>query len=224
VTCLTENEALTQLKRVKTSYQSFIKVNFEHKADDCRTCPTAGSCCTDAHFVNVHITRLEALAIRQTLELSPRLSGAARKAVYQRAHRTVEKYGLRVTGDTFSQTYSCPLFEPGTGCLVHRRAKPAPCIQHGCYENWEDLPPASLQSRVEHRVEQLNLEVYGNSWAWLPTPVWLALIDPDSDGKELESLIRIWNMRRPTNARLKSRRLPVLTSAAPVRQRASFRR
>jgi hypothetical protein len=224
VTCLTEHEALAQLQRVKTSYQSFIKVNFEHKADDCRTCPTAGSCCTDAHFVNVHITRLEAMAIRQTLELSPRLSVAARKAVYQRAHRTVEKYGLRVTGDTFSQTYSCPLFEPGTGCLVHRRAKPAPCIQHGCYENWEDLPPAGLQSRVEHRVEQLNLEVYGNSWAWLPTPVWLALVDPDSDGKELESLIRIWNMRRPTNAGLKSRRLPVLTFAAPVRQSASFRR
>ena len=224
MTCLTEHEALAQLQRVKTSYQSFIKVNFEHKADDCRTCPTAGSCCTDAHFVNVHITRLEAMAIRQTLELSPRLSVAARKAVYQRAHETVEKYGLRVTGDTFSQTYSCPLFEPGTGCLVHRRAKPAPCIQHGCYENWEDLPPASLQSRVEHRVEQLNLEVYGNSWAWLPTPVWLTLVDPDSDGKELESLIRIWNMRRPTNARLKSRRLPVLASTAPVGQRASFRR
>jgi hypothetical protein len=224
VTCLTEHEALAQLQRVKTSYQSFIKINFEHKADDCRTCPTAGSCCTDAHFVNVHITRLEAMAIRQTLELSPRLSVAARKAVYQRANETVEKYGLRVTGDTFSQTYSCPLFEPGTGCLVHRRAKPAPCIQHGCYEDWEDLPPASLQSRVEHRVEQLNVEVYGNSWAWLPTPVWLTLVNPDSDGKELESLIRIWNMRRPTNAKLRSRRLPVLASTAPGRQSASLRR
>jgi hypothetical protein len=227
VTCLTEHDALAQLQRVKTSYQSFIKVNFEHQADDCRTCPTAGSCCTDAHFVNVHITRLEAMAVRQTLELSPRLSATARKAVYQRAHETVEKYGLRTTGDTFSQTYSCPLFEPGTGCLVHRRAKPAPCIQHGCYENWEDLPPGTLQSRVEHRVEQLNIEVYGNSWAWLPTPVWLTLVDPDSDGRELENLIKIWNMRRPmtpSNARQNSRRLPVLASFSSGRQRASLRR
>jgi hypothetical protein len=88
------------------------------------------------------------------------------------------------------------LYEPTVGCLVHARAKPAPCIQHACYENWEDLPPASLQARTEHRVEQLNEEVYGAEWEWLPVPVWLTLVDPESDGAELERLMRQWSARR----------------------------
>jgi hypothetical protein len=191
----TEQRALAHLQRVKASYQSLIKINYEHAARDCRTCPTKGLCCTDAHFVNVHITRLEAVAIRETLRRTPRLTDAGQRAVYDRARRAVKLYGLRAAGDTFAQTYSCPLFEPHVGCLVHRRAKPAPCIQHACYENWEDLPPASLQARVEHRVEQLNREVYGAAWAWLPIPLWLCLVDPESDGAELERLARQWSAR-----------------------------
>lgn len=190
-----EWEALAHLQRVKASYQSLIKINYEHLAADCRTCTTQGLCCTDAHFVNVHITRLEAVAIRETLRRTPRLTEAARRAVYDRAREAVERYHLRASGDTFAQTYSCPLFEPQTGCLVHHRAKPAPCIQHACYERWEDLPPVRLQSRVEHRVEQLNEEVYGAAWAWLPTPLWLCLVDPESDGAELERLAREWTAR-----------------------------
>ena len=190
-----EREALAQLQRVKSSYQSFVKINYERAATDCKVCPTRGVCCTDAHFVNVHITRLEAVSIRETLERTPRLSTAARRAVYRRASEAVERYGLRASGDTFVQTYSCPLYEPRAGCLVHRRAKPAPCIQHACYENWEDLPPASLQSRAEHRIEQLNRQVYGAAWAWLPTPLWLCLVDPERDGAELERLAREWSTR-----------------------------
>jgi hypothetical protein len=191
-----EREALAQLQRAKTSYQSFIKLNYEHAAEDCATCPTRGVCCTDAHFVNVHITRLEAVAIRETLARTPRLSHAGRRAVYKRAREAVERFNLRVAGDTFKQTYSCPLYEPMVGCLVHARAKPSPCIQHACYENWEDLPPTSLQARSEHRVEQLNREVYGAEWEWLPTPLWLTLVDPESDGAELEHLVRQWRARR----------------------------
>jgi hypothetical protein len=191
-----EQEALAQLQRAKASYQSFIKLNYEHAAEDCRTCPTRGVCCTDAHFVNVHITRLEAVAIRETLARTPRLSDAGRRAVYKRAVEAVKRYNLSAAGDTFKQTYSCPLYEPSVGCLVHARAKPAPCIQHACYENWEDLPPASLQARMEHRVEQLNEEVYGAEWDWLPVPVWLTLVDPESDGAELERLMRQWSARR----------------------------
>jgi hypothetical protein len=191
-----EQEALAQLQRTKASYQSFIKLNYEHAADDCRTCPTRGVCCTDAHFVNVHITRLEAVAVRETLARTPRLSDAGRRAVYKRAVEAVRQYNLSTVGDTFKQTYSCPLYEPTVGCLVHARAKPAPCIQHACYESWEDLPPASLQARAEHRVEQLNEEVYGTEWEWLPVPVWLTLIDPESDGAELERLVRQWSARR----------------------------
>ncbi len=194
-----EPEALAQLQRVKNSYQSFIKLNYEHSAEDCRTCPTRGVCCTDAHFVNVHITRLEAVAIRETLRRTPRLTEAARRAVYKRARETVERFDLRAAGDTFRQTFSCPLYDPSVGCLVHARAKPAPCIQHACYEDWEDLPPTSLQARTEHRIEQLNTEIYGAAWTWLPLPLWLSLIDEEADGAELERLAREWNARHSKN-------------------------
>lgn len=215
-----EQAALAQLQRVKTSYQSFIKLNYEHAAEDCRTCPTRGVCCTDAHFVNVHITRLEAVAVRETLLRTPRLTDEGRRAVYLRAREAVERFNLRAAGDTFKQTYSCPLYEPKVGCLVHARAKPAPCIQHACYENWEDLPPASLQARTEHRVEQLNTRVYGAAWAWLPLPLWLSLVDPEGDGTDLQFLAREWSARannkgkraslhqaRPTASNRKRRRL-----------------
>jgi hypothetical protein len=130
--------------------------------------------------------------------------------VYRRAREAVERYNLSASGDTFAQTYSCPLFEPQVGCLVHRRAKPAPCIQHACYENWEDLPPASLQSRAEHRIEQLNRQVYGAAWAWLPVPLWLCLVDPQSDAEELERLAREWGaqgVKRSSNSAYQARQL-----------------
>jgi len=186
---LTEEIALARLQRHKAEYQTHIKLNYEHRAEDCRTCPVAGSCCTDAHFVNVHITRLEAVA----------------------------KYNLRPAKDSYAQTYACPLFEPGTGCLVHRRAKPAPCIQHGCYEKWEDVPPAAIQWRAEHRVEEWNNQVYGAAWAWLPTPLWLTLVDPEADAREFARLAREWSAcKSPTStnplrrAQGRSRNLPVV--------------
>ncbi len=220
---LSEHDALAQLQKSKASYQSFIKLNYESAAEDCKTCDTAGQCCTDEHFVNVHITRLEAVAIRETIERTPRLNSRQKRAVYDRARTAVERYRLTPSGDTFSQPYSCPLFEPGTGCLVHRRAKPAPCIQHACYQNWEDLPPSNLQTRVEHRVEQLNIDVYGTRWAWLPTPLWLTLVDPESEGRELERLSIEWgakrtvsvlNMQLAGRSTRERRRLPVLNMRA----------
>jgi hypothetical protein len=196
-----EQEALARLQRLKASYQAIVKLNYEHRAAACSVCPTAGDCCTDAHFVNVHITRLEAVAIRETLRRTPRLTEEERRDVYRRARAAVERYNLRPQGDTFAQTYSCPLYAPQVGCLVHARAKPAPCVQHACYENWEDLPPASLQTRTEHRVERLNTATYGAAWDWLPTPLWLTLVDPSSDGAELERLARQWRTRRHAQSR-----------------------
>src|ERR671912_497744 len=155
---LTEAEAVARLKRGKAAFQTHIKLTFEHRALDCRACPTPGVCCTDAHFVNVHITRLEAVAISDTLAL----------------------------------TFSCPLFQKGVGCLVHQRAKPAPCVQHACYEDWADVPPLDTQWREERRIERLNDETYGAAWEWLPIPVWLTLVDPDSDGAELRRLASVW--------------------------------
>ncbi|PYS98546.1 MAG: hypothetical protein DMF65_10225 [Acidobacteria bacterium] len=222
---LSEAEALARLQRSKAAFQTHVKLNFEHRALDCRACPTPGVCCTDAHFVNVNITRLEAVAIRETIARTPRLTEDERRAVYSRARAAVARYGLTASGDTFERTFACPLFVRGVGCLVHRRAKPAPCIQHACYKDWADVPPLSSQWREERRVEQLNAGVYGAAWEWLPLPLWLTLVDPDSDGAELRRLARVWESRRaheksgdgssraPGNrrrARVKNRTLPVL--------------
>jgi hypothetical protein len=214
---LTEAAALARLQREKRAYQSHIKLHYEPAARSCRTCPTPGACCTDAHFVNVHITRLEAVAIRETLARTPRLNDDERRAVYERARLTVERYNLYASGDTFTQTFACPLFAPGTGCLVHARAKPAPCVQHACYDNWTDMPPNSLQWRAERRVEQLNEQVYGSAWAWLPLPLWLTLVDPEADGASLARLLNDLSKRQQTRRyerasqhQPKPRSLPVL--------------
>jgi hypothetical protein len=152
---LSRKKALERLSELKTAYQSHIKNNYEHKAKNCLTCEVQGVCCTDAHFVNVHITRLEAAAIQ----------------VYKRVAETIEKYHLTSDGDTFKQTFACPLFETGTGCLVHS-VKPVPCIQHACYDRREDLPPDDLQMAAEHKIEKLNQQTYGNS-KWRPLPIYL---------------------------------------------------
>ena len=219
---LSEAEALARLRRGKAAFRTHVKLNFEHRALDCRACPTPGVCCTDAHFVNVHITRLEAVAVRDTLALTPRLTDEERRAVYTRARECVGRYGLSAAPDSFAQTFSCPLFVKGAGCLVHQRAKPAPCVQHACYEDWADVPPLDTQWREERRIEQLNTEVYGAAWEWLPIPVWLTLVAPDSDGAELLRLTRVWESRRAPHgtghaggsrarpARAKGRTLPVL--------------
>src|SRR3989440_12866288 len=110
---LSEAEALARLQRSKAALQTHIKLNFEHRAVDCRVCPTPGVCCTDAHFVNVHITRLEAVAVRETVRRTPRLSEDERRAVYLRAREAGERYGLTAAGDTFAQTFPCPLFCKG---------------------------------------------------------------------------------------------------------------
>jgi hypothetical protein len=80
------------------------------------------------------------------------------------------------------------------------------------------VPPTDSQRREERRVEQLNREVYGAAWAWLPTPVWLTLVDPAADGSELGRLIREWETRRagagrdpePRRGKFRGRALPVL--------------
>src|SRR5919107_2812426 len=192
---LTEADAVARLKRGKVRFQTHIRLNYERKALSCRACPTPGACCTDAHFVNVHITRLEAVAIRDTLARTPRLNEDERRAVYLGAREAVGRYGLTPHGDTLAQTFSCPLFLKGVGCLVHQRAKPAPCVQHACYEDWADVPPLDAQWREEGRIERLNTEAYGAAWEWLPLPVWLTLVDPYGDGAELHRLERAWESR-----------------------------
>jgi hypothetical protein len=170
---LTEKQALTKLKKLKDNFQELIGTTYEPNAKSCATCETKGACCLDAHFVNVHITRLEAVAIHNALE---KLPSERRRAVYSRTNETISKYDLNSSGDSFSKTFACPLFEKEAGCLVHEEGKPAPCIQHACYENKSDLPPDELQIKVESKIERLNSRIYGNAWNWLLLPVWIERI------------------------------------------------
>lgn len=165
-----EKQALVRLQKIKDAYRESIATTYEHRAKSCLTCATKGACCLDAHFVNVHITRLEATAIRGVLKELP---AEKRSEVYGRVDETVRKYGLTAEGDTFAQTFACPLFEKDSGCLVHKTGKPLPCIQHACYENKADLPPDELLAEQEGVVGSLNKRVYGSGPVWLPLPLWL---------------------------------------------------
>ncbi len=168
---LNENEAIRRLDKIKTRYRQNIAENYEHRAKNCLTCETQGACCLDAHFVNVHITKLEAAAIKKVLD---GLDEAKQIEINQRITETIEKYDLTDSGDTFAKTFACPLFEKGIGCLVHS-VKPVPCIQHACYDFQADLPPDELQTETERKIERLNQQTYKNS-KWLPLPIYLKQI------------------------------------------------
>lgn len=163
-----EQKALDSLRKLTADFKTRIAEGYEHRAKNCLTCEAQGACCLDAHFVNVHISRLEAVAIRQELK---KLAEEKQFEVYRRIEDTIEEYGLSDKGDTYAQTFACPLFEKGTGCLVHRAGKPVPCITHACYERAADLPPDRLQTEHETRIEKLNTQTYGRHQAWLPLPV-----------------------------------------------------
>jgi hypothetical protein len=178
---LSEKQAVLKLQKLKADFQNFIRQNYEHRAKNCLTCETKGACCLDAHFVNVHITRLEAVLISSELQ---KLPFEKQKEIYERIEKTIEKYNLNSSGDTFAQTFACPLFEKEIGCLVHSAGKPAPCIQHACYENKSDLPPDELQTEKENLIGYLNKRAYNKNWSWLPLPIWLSLINPFLKNKE----------------------------------------
>lgn len=163
---LSEKRALEKLHRLKSEFTARIRSDFEHRAKSCATCDTPGACCLDAHFVNVHITRLEAVTIRDVIDAHPN-----RDAIRKRVDEAIAKYGLAIEGDTFSKTYACPLFEKGIGCLVHERGKPLPCIAHACYENKEDLPPDELLAEEEQNVMRLDELVYRHGTVQRPLPV-----------------------------------------------------
>ncbi len=163
---LSEKQALIKLRGLKNDFRNEVS-NYEHRAKDCGTCETKGACCLDAHFVNVHITKLEAVLINEELA---KLSLEKQKKVYNRITETIEKYNLSNEGDTFSQTFACPLFEQNVGCLIHE-VKPIPCIQHACYGRAEDLPPDELQSQAEQKIERLNEQTYKQFPNWLPLPI-----------------------------------------------------
>ena len=167
---LAETKAVNKLKNLKADYKKLISDNYEARAKNCLTCETKGACCLDEHFVNVHITKLEAVLIAETLQKFPI---EKQTEIYNRIENTIEKYDLEFSGDTFSKTFACPLFEKEIGCLIHF-VKPIPCIQHACYERKEDLPPDELQIEMEEKIERLNEQTYRKTAQWLPLPVWIS--------------------------------------------------
>jgi hypothetical protein len=166
---LSETKALQALKSVRNKLRSDVTV-YECRAKSCMACDTPGACCVDEHFVNVHISKLEAVAITRSLKELP---GGRLARVRERIDRAIEKYGLTPTGDTFVRTFACPLFEKGVGCLVHLGGKPVPCIVHACYDRREDLPPDELQTAAETKIGDLNERTYGRRLPVLPLPVAL---------------------------------------------------
>ena len=164
---ISETSGLEKLSEIQHSFADEIRVGYEHKAKPCSVCTTPGACCLDEHFVNVRISRIEAVAINGVIAALPK---EQQQAVKQRIVRTIKRYKLDEAID-LATTYSCPLFESGVGCLVHDKAKPLPCIAHACYENEKDLPPDELLDEREIAVEKLNLKVYGKNEPWLPLPV-----------------------------------------------------
>ncbi|OYT72493.1 MAG: hypothetical protein CFK52_04625 [Chloracidobacterium sp. CP2_5A] len=173
--------ALARLRRLKQRFARYIGRAYGHLAADCAGCPTP--CCADAQFVNVNIARLEAEAMLATLRQSAKRGPEKAREVIARARVAVARYGLTETGDAFEKTYACPLFERGVGCLVHWKAKPAACIQHGCYERWEDLPETGTQRAVERQVAALDEAAYGAPSVWLPIPLWLAKLASEEEGQ-----------------------------------------
>lgn len=167
---ISERMALKCLFDLKSEFRKEIRTAYEHRARACAECGTPGACCLDAHFVNVHITRLEAAAIRNALAELPE---NRQEEVYRRIGESIEKYGLSDEGDTFEQKFACPLFEKGVGCLIHEHGKPLPCIQHACYEKAEDLPPDKLMEKPAAAIERLNRRCYAEPPRWLALPVWL---------------------------------------------------
>jgi len=171
---LSEQKALERLAKIKADFKTEIASTYEHRAKSCLTCETQGACCLDAHFVNVHISRLEAVAITGAIQDLPK---EEQETIYARIEAAIETYDLNsgtTSGeDNFSRTYACPMFEKGVGCTIHNIGKPVPCITHACYENANDLPPDELQHRQESIIDDLNLRTYGKPQLDLPLPVAL---------------------------------------------------
>ena len=181
---LSQTRALAKLRELKTQFAKAIRRDYEYRAKSCATCETPGACCLDAHFVNVHITRLEAESIRRAIEVLP---AETKQRILERIDATISKFQLSEEGDTLSKTYACPLFEKGIGCTVHHDAKPLPCITHACYENKNDLPPDELLTEQEGRVSKLNEITYRKPARWLPLPIAIRSAPSASSGRPVSS-------------------------------------
>lgn len=164
---ISEQRSIDLANARKARFAAEIGERFEHRAKSCATCEVKGSCCTDVHFVNVRITRLEARAINAAL-------GELPEEVRERtAGRISHSAELLKSEERAEAKFACPLFEADLGCLVHGKAKPLPCIVHACYERPEHLPPNELLAAEEQEALNLERRAYGRNFAALPIPLAL---------------------------------------------------
>lgn len=161
---LSETTALARLSAQRDGFRRRIVSEYEFRAKDCSKCETQGVCCTDEHFVNVRITRLEAVAIKSVIE---NLDVRQKESVRERIKAASENISSE------REFFACPLYVTGTGCLVHDQAKPMPCLFHACYESRDDLPPQEMLDDAESVVADLNARTYGVG-TLLPIPTALA--------------------------------------------------
>jgi hypothetical protein len=164
---VSETKSIEKLAVVREEFRSEIG-RFETRAKSCGSCETPGACCLDAHFVNVRITRLEAAAISRVISQLP---DETRMRIETRARLAISAFGLESGAD---KTYACPLYESGTGCVVHMDAKPLACIAHACYENANDLPPDEVLEAAERKIARLNRHAYRSDGLLMSIPVALA--------------------------------------------------
>lgn len=161
---LSETAGLDRLADFRNEFRSAVGA-YEQKALACSSCSTPGACCLDEHFVNVRISRLEAVAIKNAIK---ELADETVHEVSRRISSVIEAHGLSADAD---KTFACPLYDRSVGCLVHTTAKPLPCIHHACYERKGDLPPDAILDDAELSVERLNRKVYGRELPLLPLPI-----------------------------------------------------
>jgi Fe-S-cluster containining protein len=167
---VSETTGMKQLALARESLRKAVST-YEINAKDCGTCETRGVCCTDVHFVNVRITRLETKAIASVVKT---LTEETRLNVLRNISLSAETLNDIGSPDFEMQFYSCPLFDKAVGCTVHE-VKPGACIHHACYENRTDLPPTEVLKEYEREVLDLNKRVYGRDSMPLPIPIALSL-------------------------------------------------
>ena len=165
---LSESRALDQLGGLKDLLRADAAV-YEQHAQPCSTCNTPGACCLDEHFVNVRISRLEAVAITNVIDKLPPIRRAAVEEWIANSASLISQ-----TADEQTPTFACPLYEKGTGCLVHHEAKPVPCIVHACYDRPDDLPSDTIQNAAELTIHRLNHRTYATPTPLTPLPLALS--------------------------------------------------
>ncbi len=168
---ISERKSLERLDKIVADLRSHISNTYEHRAKSCSTCETPGACCLDAHFVNVRISRLEAVAINKFIDAQP---GKRADEIRRRIDRTIIDFDLTLDAE-HENKFACPLFEKGIGCLVHDVAKPIPCIVHACYESAADLPPSATTETAELAINRLNTQTYRRPQPQLPIPLAIKL-------------------------------------------------